>query len=1020
MKVKTYRPQRRKQSFLSLIQSWSWQQKIGGFFCLSIFFIFLYAWLVLPSVGNASQLMFAESTIIYDRGALDPKNDPNDHILYVIHGDENREFVPLEEISPWIRKSTIAIEDDSFYSWYHWGFDIGGTIKGTLNYFFGIGSRRGGSTITQQLVKNTFLSRERTVTRKFNEILLSIKMELAYSKDEILEMYLNKIPYGHNAHGIEAAAKTFFGKSARDLTLAESSILASLPVAPTRFSPYGTNKRLLMGWQECDGQVVSADESEDTETEKKSADFSENCTYKKGRKDLVLQRLLETGEISETELKNARIKAAQTNFTQNRTDIKAPHFVFYVRQQLEEKYGKEFLRDGGLRIYTTLDPELQKIAEDTIAIKTPHYANTYSANNVAMTSINPDNGEILAYVGGKDYFDEENDGQFDVMLSRRQPGSSFKPLTYATAFENGYSPSTLLFDVETDFGGNYKPQNFDGSFIGPVTARESLNRSLNIPAVKMAYLATPKKIFENVAKVGTKIEGTPDQHGVALGIGVGEIEPLSHINSFQTFARDGSYYEPTAILEIQNSNGRTLEIFDPSKTKKEGIDPQIAGLVRDILTDEKTRPTTNGFDWNQLLQLGEYDNGAKTGTSNRRVENPDFDEEKPEDEEENPREITAPGDSWTIGFTPQLVTGVWVGNNDGAAMKPGATGMTVAAPVWKKFMLDAHEVLKAQFLEKNPELTAKDFEERLYPYVGLEERKINKYTGKVATEKTAAKYAVDEVFPSFSAPIELDDFADLTTEQKKKIFQSVRPDLANWQNPVESWLEENPDFFRSIGVQVSSFDSYYTDKNYQSLWREYQKQWQQKNTNKKNDKAFQIFSPKRNQKITINSLFQAIVTIHGDENEIEKVRFFINKTAVGQVNKAPYEINISTKGKLPGKAEFIVQVWKKDGTVSEQTVPITLEREKILQNQNPLFGAFSYDPDAVHGQVVSGAKKKIDSIRIVGEQRGKAFYERVYENPPKILQFSILKTTRGLVDMEIYTKFEGEEEKRTSTKQIRF
>ena len=554
MRIQTFRHRRPRRAQRNLWQRLTWKQKIYYLCGGGLGLLFLYSWLWLPSVDDAAQLVFAESTIIYDRGALDPAKDPNDHILYVIHGDENREFIPLEEISPWIKKATIAIEDDNFYSWYHWGFDVGGITKGALNYFFGIGERRGGSTITQQLVKNTFLSRERSIIRKFNELLLSIKMELFYSKDEILEMYLNKIPYGHNAHGIEAAAKTFFGKSARDLSLAESSILASLPVAPTRFSPYGPNKRLLMGWEECDGEEITPE----TDNEETTEENGKDCDYKKGRKDLVLQRLLDTKEISEDEFRLAWSQTKSLEFTKNRTDIKAPHFVFYVRQQLEEKYGKEFLRDGGLRIYTTLDPELQTLAEETIAVKTALHEREHEATNAALLAVDPNNGQILSYVGGKNYFDEENDGQFDVLTARRQPGSSFKPLVYTTAFENGYSPSTLLVDAETDFGGNYQPQNFDGEFMGPVTARESLNRSLNIPAIKMAYLATPKQIFENAQKIGIKIEGTPDQHGVAIGIGVAEVEPLSHINSFQVFAGDGSYFEPSSILEIRNSNGKNV------------------------------------------------------------------------------------------------------------------------------------------------------------------------------------------------------------------------------------------------------------------------------------------------------------------------------------------------------------------------------------------------------------------------------------------------------------------------------
>ena len=768
-----------------------WWRRLLNFLLVSGLLVlgscFVYGVYFLPSVEDATQLQFEESTIIYDRAALDPTENPLDHVLYVIHGDENREYIPLKEISPWVKKATIAIEDDGFYD--HIGFDVGGIIKAALNKFFGIGSARGGSTITQQLVKNSFLSRERTLTRKFNEILLSLKIEWAYEKDEILEMYLNKIPYGNNAHGVEAAAKTFFGKSARDLTLAEASILASLPVAPTRFSPYGANKNLLLGFYE-----------EDPNTGEK--------VYKKGRKDLVLQRMLDLGFIAFEEFEIAWSESKEVEFKSFRTDIKAPHFVFHVREQLEEKYGKEFLRQGGLRIYTTLDPEMQTLAEKAIEEKTIYHASTHNAKNAALAAINPQNGEILAFVGGKDYFDSENDGQVNILTSRRQPGSSFKPFVYAAAFEKGYSPSTVLFDVETDFGGNYQPQNFDGKFTGPIPARDALNRSLNIPAIKMAFLATPQSVLDLAKKVGIKYEGDADFHGIAIGIGVAEVEPLSHINAYQVFAGNGSWYEPSGILEIQNSEGMVLESFDPEKNKHEGLAPEIAALVRDILTDETTRPTIDEFDWNKYLQIGTWDNGAKTGTSNRKAENPDFNEEEEEDEEDNPKMITVPGDSWTVGFSPYLVTGVWIGNNKGEPMKSGATGMTVAAPVWRQFMLQAHDLLEKKGADpKKP-----------YPEVALEKTKVNKFSGKLATDKTPEKVVREEVFAPFAVPTQEDNSIQLTEidrftgrpatrftprfareEVYRLDLKSIRPDIPNWQQPVEDWIEDHPMFMESLG-----------------------------------------------------------------------------------------------------------------------------------------------------------------------------------------------------------------------------
>lgn len=782
---------------------WKWWVIGGGVFGLSL--LSAYTMLFLPDVHNADQLSFSESTIIYARGALDPEEEPNDHILYTIHGDENREYIPLGEISPWVKKATIAIEDDQFYR--HFGFDIGGIVKGALNHFFGLGSARGGSTITQQLVKNTFLNNDRSVIRKINELLLSVKLEFTYSKDEILELYLNKIPYGNNAFGIEAAAKTYFDKSARDLTIAEAAILASIPVAPTRFNPFGSNRDLLMGFYEMEASFQTEAEARAAEAE--GTDGKKVRVYKKGRKDLVLQRMLDLKMINQQQFQQAWGEALSAEFKTARTDIQAPHFVFYVRERLEEKYGKEFLNQGGLRIYTTLDLTMQTEAERIVAEKTSHYTDTYGAKNLALTAIKNGTGEIMAYIGGKDFFDEKNDGQVDVLTSRRQPGSSFKPLVYATGFSQGMGPATVVFDVETDFGAGYTPQNFNEVFSGPVSFRRALNASLNIPAIKMAALAGPRRILSLAAELGIKYEGDADMHGVAVGVGVAEVEPLSHINAFQAFAGDGSWYEPTAILEIRNAENQLLEKTDLSRRKQEGLDPDTAALVRNILTDEASRPTTDGFDWNRLLQLaGGYNNGAKTGTSNRVAKNPEFNADAPESDE-NRRFITVPGDSWTIGFTPDLVTGVWVGNNRGEPMRPGATGLTVAAPVWKTFTEASLAILEADpdkpYIEERP----------------LRSFSVNKFSGKLATENTPPELVVSEVFARAFLPTQEDDSvqdieiniinglpADEETPEalrqsvKSLVLTGITPERQEWQAGIEAWLELHPKFMTSLGQDL--------------------------------------------------------------------------------------------------------------------------------------------------------------------------------------------------------------------------
>ena len=844
MRVKKHRQSRfkSKKTNSSIKTLWSFKGLFKLGLILGLFltaFMFVYGAFFLPSVTDAAELSFAESTIIYDRGALEPGAKPEEHILYVIHGDENRDYIPLEEISEWVPKATLAIEDDAFYS--HFGFDAPALVKVFLHEAFGVGPKRGGSTITQQLAKQVFLSSERSYMRKFKELLLSIKLEWVYTKDEILELYLNKIPYGNNAFGIEAAARTYFGKSSRDLTIAEASVLASIPVAPTRFSPYGSNRDLLMGFYEYENfsteaearaaepvaPVITVEPTTETiETDLKVADDEVAETeedpnagklkvYKKGRKDLVLQRLLDLDKITDAQFYQAWSDGVSLEFKRGVSDIRAPHFVFYVREQVEAKYGDEFLSQGGLQIYTTLDPEIQTQAESTIKIKTEGYNNVYGAENVAMTALNPDNGEILAYVGGKDWFNRENDGQVDVLTSRRQPGSSFKPLVYAAAFMQGFSPSTVAFDVETNFGGGYTPRNFDEKYSGPVSLRRALNSSLNIPAIKMAALAGADKVLALADNVGILYEGDDKTHGVAIGVGVAEVEPLSHIASFQAFAGDGSYHEPVSILEIRNADGEVLEAVDHEDHKRDGMDSQIAALVRNMLTDEKSRPVTGegdeAFDWNTFLELKpEFNSGAKTGTSNRVIKNPNFNTEAPESDD-NRRFLTVPGDSWTVGFTPHLVTGVWVGNNRGKPMRSGATGMTVAAPVWKNFMDNAHEILVENGADREKVYNEPD---------ALTEVAVNRLTSKRVSENTPEHLRVTEVFPSYALPTDFDtevgeqtiniftgEVADENTPSfaTRKVnrlpLTSLQPAKESWQTPVRQWINSHPIFMNSLGLQ---------------------------------------------------------------------------------------------------------------------------------------------------------------------------------------------------------------------------
>lgn len=454
---------------------------IYSFFGMMSFGLLLFAWFAkdLPSPNKINSRLLAESTQILDREG---------NLIYEIHGDKNRILLDYEDMPEHVKNATVAVEDKEF--WKHSGF----SIRGITRAFTGVISRKnrgGGSTITQQFVKNALLTSERTLTRKAKELILSIEIELVYSKEDILRMYLNEIPYGSTAYGIEAAAKTYFAKSAKDLTLEECATLAALPQAPTYYSPYGSHVDELMD-----------------------------------RKDSVLTKMAEQGYITEIEAKKAQ--ETKVAFAERRETITYPHFVMYVKEKLVEKYGEKLVEEGGLRVTTTVDPKKQEIAEDVIENEAPAHLASRGASNASLVSIDPKTGQILAMVGSIDYWNDDIDGKVNVSIRDRQPGSSFKPFAYATAWEKeDYGPGTPMFDLVTDFGGNppYKPQNYDGRQHGVQTMRSSLAQSLNIPAVKTLYIAGIQNTIDNAHDMGiTTLNSGESYYGLALVLGGGEVK----------------------------------------------------------------------------------------------------------------------------------------------------------------------------------------------------------------------------------------------------------------------------------------------------------------------------------------------------------------------------------------------------------------------------------------------------------------------------------------------------------------
>lgn len=492
----------------------------------------------LPTPAKLAKLKAVESTKILDRKG---------NVLYQT-GDERRTVINKDQMPENARQAAVAAEDANFYK--HGAVDPRGILRAAGADILHLKISQGGSTITQQFVKNALLTSRRTFTRKLKELIISLEIEQIYSKDEILTMYLNEVPYGGNIYGIQEASKTYFGKEAKDLSLSESATLAAVIRAPTYYSPYGTNTNALFI-----------------------------------RKNYVLDRMAELGYITKDQAEKAKAESPNKehpDFKKKQESISAPYFVMYIKQQLVDQYGEKLVDGGGLRVTTSLDPDKQKAAEDAVQNGVPKITR-YGATNAALVSLDAKTGEVLAMVGGKDYFDVEHGGNVNVTDAARQPGSSFKPIVYATAFKNPrFSPSFNLFDVTTDFGG-YTPHNYDGSTHGAVTMRTALSNSLNIPAVKTLALAGVDNALKTAKDLGITTLNQPERYGLSLVLGGGEVKPIEMAGAFAAFADSGTYHNPTSIIKVEDHTGKVLYNFDAKNNKFKAIDPQIAYEISAIL-----------------------------------------------------------------------------------------------------------------------------------------------------------------------------------------------------------------------------------------------------------------------------------------------------------------------------------------------------------------------------------------------------------------------------------------------------
>jgi len=588
-------------------------------FSILVLGIYLYVFKDLPSPYLLRERQPPLTTKMYDR---------NGQLLYTIFDEEDRVLVSLTDISPYLVQATISIEDANFY--HHWGLSFRGIAR-ALEHNLSQETLHGGSTITQQLVKNTLLSSERTWQRKIRESVLALAVDALYSKEEILEKYLNEVNYGGSVYGIEQASQWYFGKSAKELSLAESSFLAGLPVAPTAYSPFGPTPERA-----------------------------------KQRQHEVLRRMMEDGYISQQDVDIA--SAVELSFRHNRYDIKAPHFVMYVRDLLEKEYGEELVSRGGLEVWTSLDLTTQSSAEASIQGELDRLAKLRVSNGASLVT-NPQTGEILAMVGSKDYFDTQHDGQVNVTLRPRQPGSSIKPVTYAVAFEHGFTPTTLIEDSPVVYtipgSAPWAPKNYDGRFHGRVTLREALGSSYNIPAVRLIAQLGVNNVVNKGRAMGISTWDDSSRFGFALTLGGGDVTMYDMAEVYGTFANNGYTVELNPILQVQTPDGSTLyhnpcQAMNSPCQATRTLNPLAAYHITSVLKDNQAR--TPAFGANSVLNVPGSEVAVKTGTTN------------------NLR------DNWTIGYITDRVVVSWVGNNDNTPMSSVASGVTGASPIWRQIV----------------------------------------------------------------------------------------------------------------------------------------------------------------------------------------------------------------------------------------------------------------------------------------------------------------------------------------------
>lgn len=725
-----------------------------GMVLLGIFIIWI-ATMQIPTPQALTDRKVTNATKIYDRtGTV---------VLYDVFESMKRTTVASDAIDEKIKQAIIAIEDKDFYQ--HKGIVPRSIVRAVASQFIPGIKQSGGSTITQQLVKNTLLTQERSVVRKIKEWVLAVKIERVMTKEEILTAYLNEAPYGGTIYGVEEASKAFFGKSASDVTLAQAAYLAAIPNLPTYYSPYGRNRENL-----------------------------------NARKNLILRAMRDQGIISESEFTEARNE--QVDFRpRSETASKAIHFVEYVRGILEQKYGRDRVLYGGLQVITTLDWDIQQSAEQAIRDNAERNEREWNATNSAAVAIDPKTGHILAMVGSRNYSDRQIDGAFNVATANRQPGSAFKSLVYARGFEKGFQPETVVFDVPTQFGPCdplsrsmqspcYAPGNFDGQFRGPISLLNALGQSRNVPAVKMLSMVGLGDALATAKRLGlTTMDRNPDRYGLTLVLGGGEVTLLDMTSVYGVFANEGVRNPHTPIIEVRDSDGTILESFTPRP--EQVMDVNATRKLSYVLSNNQARTPLLGA--NSFMYFGENRPvAAKTGTTSDNK------------------------DAWVVGYSPSVAVGVWTGNNDNTPMRRGSS---ISGPAWRAIMETALRKVPydnpgrvERFNEPFPD---PDYDQ-LAPvlrgqWAGGESFFVDTISGGLATDLTPRETKKEFVIPNPKSILYWIDINNIRGPRPEN--PESNPQFNRWNVAVQNWLSQNPGSIPPVPQKPNFFDNVHTEQN---------------------------------------------------------------------------------------------------------------------------------------------------------------------------------------------------------------